>query len=56
MKAGVSKGQPLFAAVPAIPAAGLLAPQEQRREHDIQRIMQKWKQRLLKKHRKSEKD
>jgi len=31
MKAGVSKGQPLFAAVPAIPAAGLLAPQEQRR-------------------------
>jgi len=31
MKAGVSKGQPLFAAVPAIPAAGLLAPQEKRR-------------------------
>ena len=31
MKAGVSKGQPLFAAVPAIPAAGLLAPQEQKR-------------------------
>lgn len=31
MKAGVSKGQPLFAAVPAIPAAGLLAPQEQQR-------------------------
>ena len=30
MKAGVSKGQPLFAAVPAIPAAGLLAPQERR--------------------------
>jgi len=28
MKKGVSKGQPLFAAVPAIPAAGLLAPQE----------------------------
>jgi hypothetical protein len=31
MKKGVSKGQPLFAAVPAIPAAGLLAPQEKRR-------------------------
>ena len=31
MKAGVSKGQPLFTAVPAIPAAGLLAPQEQKR-------------------------
>ena len=31
MKAGVAKGQPLFAAVPAIPAAGLLAPQEKRR-------------------------
>jgi hypothetical protein len=31
MKAGVKKGQPLFAAVPAIPAAGLLAPQEKRR-------------------------
>lgn len=31
MKKGVSKGQPLFAAVPAIPAAGLLAPQEQKR-------------------------
>jgi ElaB/YqjD/DUF883 family membrane-anchored ribosome-binding protein len=31
MKAGVSKGQPLFAAVPAIPAAGLLAPQKEQR-------------------------
>lgn len=29
MKASVSKGQPLFQAIPAIPAAGLLAPQEE---------------------------
>lgn len=31
MKASVSKGQPLFQALPAIPAAGLLAPQEERK-------------------------